>query len=274
MRLRILSDLHLDSGLPDLPEIEADVVVLAGDTAEGTRGVEWAREQFPETPVVYVPGNHEYYGHSFPDLVHELRRAAEGSLVHVLEQETLTLGGVEFLGCTLWTDQNLWEQPEFCAKLLERTLNDYHRIRSGVTGKLLRASETREAHFRARRWLEEACASPPKGPRVIVTHHAPSPRSIPLEEWRAAKDLHHPSNAGLNLLIRSGYASQMDDQVGRSGACLWVHGHIHEPVNYPLGKSQVLSNPRGYDWKQQTHFRPDSVFEILVLGCPPPLAQY
>ena len=219
------------------------MVVLAGDTAEGTRGVAWARERFPNTPVVYVPGNHEYYGHVFPDLIHELRRAAAGSTVHVLGHDAVTIDGVEFLGCTLWTDQNLWEQPDFCAKLLERTLNDYHRIHSGASGKRLRAAETREAHFRARRWLEEVCRSRPSGQRVIVTHHAPSPQSIPLEEWRAAKDLRHPSRAGLNLLIRSGYASRLDDLVDRSGADLWVHGHIHVSSDYVINKTRIVSSP-------------------------------
>lgn len=262
MRLRVLSDLHLESGLPDLPEIEADVVVLAGDTAEGTRGVEWACERFPSTPVVYVLGNHEYYGHVFPDLIHDLRRAAEGSTVYVLEQDAVTIGGVEFLGCTLWTDQNLWEQPDFCAKLLERTLNDYHRIHSGASGKRFCAAETREAHFRARHWLEETCRVRPVGPRVIVTHHAPSPRSIPLEEWRAAKDLRHPSRAGLNLLIRSGYASRLDDLVVQSGADLWVHGHIHAPVDYRIGITRVLAKPRGYGNQLHGQIHPGLVVEL------------
>jgi len=270
MRLRVLSDLHLEAGMPDLPEIEADVVVLAGDTAAGTRGVEWARERFPGTPVVFVPGNHEYYGHFYPGLVGELRQATAGSTVHLLEMDSVVIGGVEFLGCTLWTDQNLWEQPDFCAKLLERTLNDYHRIRSGAGGKRLRAAETREAHFRARDWLEEACRIRPSGPRVIVTHHAPSPRSIPLDEWRAANGLRHPSHAGLNLLIRSGYASRLDDMVKRSGADLWVHGHIHSAVNYRLGETRVLSNPRGYNQRQQALFRPDRVIEIPEPVLPQP----
>ena len=262
MRLRILSDLHLELGPPDLPEVEADVVVLAGDTAEGTRGVEWACERFPSTPVVYVLGNHEYYGHSFPDLADELRYAAAGSTVHVLEMDSVVIGGVEFLGCTLWTDQALWQQPDFCAKLLERTLNDYHLIRSSVSGRTLRAADTLEAHGRERQWLEEACRVRRAGQRVIVTHHAPSPRSIPLDEWRAAKGLRHPSHAGLNLLIRSGYASRLDDVVKRSGADLWVHGHIHSPVNYRLGETRVLSNPQGYNWQQQALFRPDRIIEI------------
>lgn len=61
MRIRILSDLHREFGHVPLPEVAADVVVLAGDVDRGIKGVVWARQTFPETPVLYVAGNHEHY---------------------------------------------------------------------------------------------------------------------------------------------------------------------------------------------------------------------
>lgn len=71
MKLLVLSDLHLEF-LPDgyrLPSVAAefDVAVLAGDIYRPlTRSLEWvARERdagaFEGRPIIFVPGNHEFY---------------------------------------------------------------------------------------------------------------------------------------------------------------------------------------------------------------------
>ncbi len=103
MRLLLLSDLHREFGDIDIPENSADVIVLAGDIDIGTRGVGWAKRVF-DKPVVYVGGNHENYGHSVPAFGQKLRDAAEGSNVRFLENDSVIINGVRFLGCTLWTD--------------------------------------------------------------------------------------------------------------------------------------------------------------------------
>lgn len=262
MRLRVLSDLHLECGLPDLPDLEADVIILAGDTAEGTRGVQWAIKHFPNTPVIYLAGNHEFYGHRYPSLLDELRSVAAGSMVHVLEQEAIVIGSVEFLGSTLWTDQNLWKSADTCAAYIEQSLNDYHRVRSDSTGTILRAVETRDAHSRARDWLTECCETAPARPRVIVTHHAPSPLSIPLAEWQASERDGLDSAAELRLLMRAAYASRLDQLVNSSGAQLWVHGHIHAPVDYHIGGTRVMANPKGYGRQLANRFQPGLVVQV------------
>ena len=93
MRIRVLSDLHREFGPIKLPDVAADVVVLAGDIDRGARGVTWARIRFPDTPVLYVAGNHEFYDERIGRLHEKLREAAAGSNVHILENETLELGG-------------------------------------------------------------------------------------------------------------------------------------------------------------------------------------
>jgi predicted phosphodiesterase len=60
MRIRVLSDLHREFGTVDLPDVAADVVVFAGDIDRGIKGVVWARQAFPGTPVLYVAGNHDH----------------------------------------------------------------------------------------------------------------------------------------------------------------------------------------------------------------------
>jgi len=161
MRIRVLSDLHLEFRPLELSEVPADVVVLAGDTAPGPMGVRWARERFPRTPVVYVAGNHEAYGHSLPSLYELLRREAAGSTVHVLEEEAVELDGVEFLGCTLWTDQALFGDPVATGGHLEAGMNDYRVVWSTARGERWTAADARSAHARSRAWLEQRLEAAP-----------------------------------------------------------------------------------------------------------------
>ena len=102
MKVRILSDLHLEFAVLLPPSIDADVVVLAGDIGVGLDGLAWARNSFPGVPVIYVPGNHEYYGHDI-ELRSDLRRQSNDGL-YVLDDEAIELQGVRFVGSTLWTD--------------------------------------------------------------------------------------------------------------------------------------------------------------------------
>src|SRR5690242_17773369 len=105
MKINILSDLHLNhEGLPH-PRNDADVVVLAGDIARPAQAVEWAREF--DRPVIYVPGNHEFYGDSIDARRAELRALCGGTHIRLLDQGETIIEGVRFLGTTLWTDLEL-----------------------------------------------------------------------------------------------------------------------------------------------------------------------
>jgi len=105
MRLHILSDLHIEFGKFDLPEIDADVLILAGDIHTKRNGIKWILEHAPKgVPTLYVMGNHEFYGEKHPGLIQKIRAEAIGSNVHILENESITIDGYYFFGCTLWTD--------------------------------------------------------------------------------------------------------------------------------------------------------------------------
>ena len=101
--------------------------------------MQWAREWAAERPVVYVAGNHEFYGHSLPGLTEDLRRGGRGKPVHVLEDEQVILGGVRFLACTLWSDFDFdgAERRAGSMALCERVVNDYRliAIRPGASGR-------------------------------------------------------------------------------------------------------------------------------------------
>ncbi len=136
MKLLILSDLHLEFAPFEAPKTDADVIILAGDTDIGLRGVEWARLHFPTKPVLYILGNHEYYTKAYPKLITELKNQTQDSTIHVLENDAVTIDDVTFLGCTLWTDFNLFGNPRISGITAMQTMTDYKKIR--VIPNLLR----------------------------------------------------------------------------------------------------------------------------------------
>ena len=146
MKLHIVSDLHTEFADFTPPDTDADVVVLAGDVGVGTAGVEWAARRFRAIPVLYVPGNHEYYDHDLRN-VDDLRAAAPDH-IHVLDKEVLELGGVRFLGATLWTDFRLHGEGE--AWFARQRPGEHHRaVPAGVVDSRThaRASRLRDVHY-------------------------------------------------------------------------------------------------------------------------------
>ena len=92
MKIRVLSDLHLENDEPELiPHAHADLIVLAGDIHNHAAGPRWAAQTFDgAVPVVYVPGNHEYYDGEFGALETALYdAAAQVDNVHVLNNAAL-----------------------------------------------------------------------------------------------------------------------------------------------------------------------------------------
>jgi predicted phosphodiesterase len=250
MRIRVLSDLHVDFGNVALPSVESDVTVLAGDIHPGKLALEWIRKNFPaEQPIIYVLGNHEFYGSAIPKLIDDFRRMSTDSNINILENDCLNIDGVRFLGCTLWTDFSRFGDPAIAGREAAKVMNDYRRIRVSPEFRRLTGIDTARSHARSLRWLREQLDSPAVHPTVIVTHHSPSPRSLDPAESEE--------------LISAAYASNLDDLVRASHAKIWIHGHIHRPISYWVGSTRVVSNPRGYpDNPPDPFFDPALVIEV------------
>ena len=106
MKLQILSDIHNEFSVLPIPHTNADVVILAGDIDIKNRAIEWAK-QF-EKPVLYVLGNHEFYGEQFQKIREATRELTQGTNVHFLDDEEVVINGIRFLGGILWTDFKLY----------------------------------------------------------------------------------------------------------------------------------------------------------------------
>ncbi len=205
MRIAYVSDVHLEfyQNWPKLPEKpEADIIVVAGDI----HPQEKLRMEFLQLihnayqlPIYAVHGNHDYYGGVFPREPKVGFKFVEG---HLLAWATL------------------WTKLDEVANIHKSGLNDFFQI-DGCTVPAWDAIHQQEA-----KQLFDL------QPHIVITHHAPSYKSVPKEF--------------LNSELNRFYASHLDHRIENSGIRLWIHGHMHEPVDYMIGDCHVCSNPHGY----------------------------
>ncbi len=277
MKLRILSDLHLELSSFAVPQAAADVVILAGDIHRpGTKAIHWARRESvfgTEVPILIVAGNHEFYGCSMDTELASMRAAAHGTNVHLLQQGEIHLGGVRFLGTTLWTDfllpmkrpdGSLESNVERALKTANESLNDFRLIRVPFTvahprerptmrrqTRHLTAQDTLGFHWQERSWLVQKLKEPFAGPTVVITHHAPARGSV------NKKFNGHP--------LTPAFVSELGDALDSAWAPqLWIHGHTHDSSDYLVGRCRVLANPRGYLMKHG-HFENDGFDPTMVV---------
>jgi len=237
VKIWVLSDLHLEvANLAEpLEPPDADVCVMAGDLCRGIdNGVRWlARNIAPAMPCIYVAGNHEFYKGSIKEGLEAGRAAArEASGVYFLENDAVTLGGVQFLGATLWTDFRIDGAPEAAMDHARRRMNDYRQIawQKNPWKRLLPVHSYR-LHQDSKAYLTRELSSSP-WPTVVVTHHLPHQFSIP-ERFKG-----DPTNAA--------YASDLSGLIEEGAPALWIHGHMHDCCDYVAGGTRIISNPKGY----------------------------
>jgi Icc-related predicted phosphoesterase len=270
MKAWIFSDLHITnvslSQLDRLRIPEADVCICAGDTSGIVEmSMEFLkRHVVPHMPVVTVLGNHDYYGSTIDIGLKAAKRDA-GEHIHVLENDTVIIGQVRIIGATLWTDFEiehgvdgqelpLDERKAFAIQVCKRYMMDFQTIfRSawpddGMPG-LLTAKELIDRHMESRAYIVAQLARPFDGTNVVLSHHAPSPRSLH-PDFKG-----HPSNAA--------FASDLSALIDDGKPNLWVHGHVHHFLDYQQGQTRVLCNPRGYRRERDhTGFVPGFVIDL------------
>lgn len=268
MRIWIDSDRHFEqSNTTPTPPNDYDVLVCAGDLAYFRDVVATLSATFygdPSRPRIFVPGNHEYYrGVSIEDADTKMRFQAYGTDIHVLNPGCIEIAGVRFIGCTLWSDFQLFGAgtlPQAMAEA-EIGLNDFRYIRTyeDRSGNLPTASHPRRArrftpehalrrHQRERRYLELKLAEPFDGPTVVVTHHGISLDSVP---DRFKRD---PLSAA--------FSSDLTELIVRFKPALWVHGHTHDSFDYTIGSTRVICNPKGYNHEPNPDYREGFVVEV------------
>jgi hypothetical protein len=249
---QVLSDLHLE--FVARPRVRArlaaacpnvSALVLAGDIAVGPAATDFIylclRNQ-PERKILYVLGNHEFYGHDH-DVVRNFWRAEAENIpgLFLLDNTSVIIDGVNVLGSTLWSDMS--DVPTDEQEIVRRTINDYKRITYGQS--LITPADTTSLHRGALEWLESAVASHaelhgPAVPILVITHYLPSHVCI------APKYAHSP--------FACAFASDLDAFIESTPLIhTWVHGHSHSAVDLSIGTTRVVSNPLGYRGENPQH---------------------
>lgn len=247
MKLHILNDLHIEFEDFDPSVTDADIIVLAGDVGVGMEGLDWVEEQFPDRPVIYVPGNHEFYHHDIA-LMDEMKAQAPDN-IHVLNDDQVVIDGVRYLGSILWTDFALFGEADkfFAMQQARQQMTDFSIIKND--GQRFTPEDTIALHTASRDWLRTMLNEPFDGKTVVVTHHAPSSRSV---HQRYARSLLTPA-----------FASNLEDLMDEDHVALWVHGHMHESFDYEVYGTRIVCNPRGYaPMALNPEFRPQFIVEI------------
>lgn len=253
MKIQIVSDIHLEfSGmerdLDPIAEVERDLLIVAGDLCERDNGDEWLRRQCKHSPVVFVTGNHEYYGADL-DEIDEHYRQLEDELdnFHFLQKNVLQFAGVRIAGCTLWTDFS--GVDEYHMVLIRKTMSDWSVIQKD--GGWFTPDMSRDIHMDHREWLRQQ-----KDIDIVVTHHAPSWQSI-TPFWQERGKILNPA-----------FAAHADDVIDQLMPDYWIHGHMHSFLRYwhnrEVNGTQILCNPVGYvgSYQERTGWNDKLLIEV------------
>lgn len=283
IRIQVFSDLHdgFDPMKPIRIREDVDLVVVPGDIAEGTRNAfRILRDIVPaRIPILFVAGNHELYGRFLRDEILAARASASRFGIIFGEEDVIFYEGVRFICATAWTDYRIFGERNAAAAMASaRTgMNDHRRIGwQREPWQRFRPQEAALLHSRARSLIAATIAKDHPGPTVVVTHTAPSIRSV-------------PDDLKSDILTAAFASSIADDLLGGSDpsatvgevACshtgpsvrprvdLWIHGHIHARSDYMLGNGggsggsgcRVVCNPHGYG-EEVAYFDPCLVLEV------------
>jgi Icc-related predicted phosphoesterase len=260
MRIAVLSDLHLDFEPLKPATIDADVLVVAGDVALLTRALPWVAEAFGDhhvSRIVYVPGNHEFYrgcpksgeaNTCYQDQMSRGRELAASLGIDLLQNDSIEIDGVRFVGATMWSDWSLlpagWSR-RMAMMMSQRGWvdrgyieggrqyhNDFREILYGgrTSRHRLTPSQMIALHAEAFEFFARTLAEPFAGETVCITHTAPatSVRERGAHSWLYG-------STDIEDLMR-----------GPTAPALWIHGHVHESWDYEIGGTRVICNPRGY----------------------------
>lgn len=240
MNIQIVSDLHLRNWW-DIPTdfyiASTDILILAGDIMEYRQLPRLLPffEKLNETwkTVLYVPGNHEFYNANFHGMVSFLKKDLEHlKNIHVLSNERIIIDDVLFVGSTLWTDMN--KNNPITVHFSKSVMHDFRLIRNDATKSILTVENTIEKFIQNMSYLNYITSMYDKTKTVVITHHAPSLKSI------AKKFENDPCNGA--------FASDLSNFIlDNPQIKLWVHGHTHTEFDYMIGDCRVICHPKGYD---------------------------
>jgi Icc-related predicted phosphoesterase len=259
MKLQIFSDLHCDvrRTKPIVIGADVDVVACAGDVCEGAENafLELRRIVPERIPIVFTLGNHEFYHHFINEELEAARSFAAQYNIYVLENDVTVIGGVRFVGATMWTNYRIFGDHNVATAMRAARdgMNDHRLIGwRKDPWQRFRPQEALLLHTKSRAFFAETLAQPFAGDTVALTHTA----HIGSVEDRYRSDI-------LTGAFANDFSElfEIDNSHEVGGLSLWIHGHIHASADYRIGATRVIANPHGYGG-ENPNFNPTLIVEV------------
>lgn len=243
-KIRLMSDLHIEFGkfkIPQLPDDQDTILVLAGDIHVGRTHRNWIDRYLPNFKhIVMITGNHEYYNCEMEDIDdYWLEYANKVDNLSFLRRNKVQIDNIVFYGDIMWTDLN--NGDPLTAMIIRQMLNDYKKIY--LKGNVVRSNRritTDDVISMHNECIDFFTNNIPKKDdtddglkHVVVTHHLPSELSID-------KQFAHQQH------INCAYYSDLNNFINERRIDFWFHGHTHASKRYKIGNTEIICNPRGY----------------------------
>lgn len=237
MKLKILSDLHIEiCDYLDEPSAEPTILVLAGDIGyflNETIYINFLNElSFNYDYVLCIAGNHEYYFAHIDYDISNIERKLHTN-IKIINNKTFFYKNYKFIGSTLWTSFN---DDDFFAKIIaKKNMQDYRLIHEKSGGKLISPEVIYDKFIKNIDFIKDEID--PNYENIIITHHAPSIKSVP-EKYRTES----------NKYLNHSYYTDLEKFIfeNENNIKYWIHGHSHDSSDYNIGNTRIISNPRGY----------------------------
>lgn len=251
MKLRLISDLHMEGYYYSYTPVGEDLVVFAGDIHTRNRHEELI-EQVPETTqIIMVAGNHEYYHREF----HEVNRYLK-SLETVyknfkfLNNDSFVHDGVHFYGGTMYSDFYLYGQGEHWQTIADadKFIMDFRvsQIEDDGNRRIWSTDDHIKEHTKFRNGLQHWIRETEGHKRVVVSHFVPHLKAVHPRWGRSA--------------LNGYFTCDMDKHMGWEG--LWLYGHTHDSGDFMVGDTRCVGNPRGYGDENRHGFEEEKILEI------------
>lgn len=264
MKIQILSDIHIDLNPNFKIELnpDAEILIVAGDISNKINTTVEVIETLAHRcineskicKILYVPGNHDFYRSIYQDQIEDLKKAFEGHMIiQFMCNGTYDYNGIHFVGTPLWTDLQYCTNKMlgmYNKMMFKNGMNDArmikYRLFNGEVAKISPDSAIYEFRKNIKFIMDEVKNH---DKNIIITHHAPSPRSI--DEKFADSDLN------------CCFCSECDDYIMQNSnkIAYWIHGHMHSFCDYKIGDAGIICNPIGYE-NEESHYQQQYVIEV------------
>lgn len=247
MKIAIHSDLHLEGYMYHqlfLENQNFDVLVLAGDivSARTINRLECIRELVEDKPIIYVPGNHEYYRGSIKGTNADLQAMCERWNIHLCNRRTVEIDGVHFIGATGWSDlESFNDIPEGFKRLEASGITDFRVIEGHTVDAMIELAKGDKA------FLESELERLVDHKVVVVTHFSPTE--------------HHGNERFDVSPISSYFSNNWVDLMYNYQPSAWIYGHTHGNVVGKVYNTDVICNQKGYG-NENPHYNPNMVYDL------------